>query len=43
MYIKKNISKKVIKHRNGLPREVVEPLCLEMFKKHVDIVLIGIV
>ncbi|KFO91359.1 hypothetical protein N320_01795, partial [Buceros rhinoceros silvestris] len=38
--IRKNFfTKGVIKHWNMLPREVFESLSLEVFKRHIDVVL----
>lgn len=36
---KKLLFRRVIRHWKGLPREVVESLIMEMFKKHLDDVL----
>ena len=34
---------RVVKHWNRLPREVVESLSLEVFKKHVDMAPVDVV
>ena len=44
MDIRKNLfSKRVVRHWNGLPSDVVESLSMEVCKKHLDMVLWDVV
>jgi len=41
--VKNFLTKRVVKYWNRLPREVVEPPFLKVFKKRVDVVLMDMV